>query len=121
MAIAQPGGIQSAAPQPSIVADTWIPATWDEFRSVADDPAYAKAKLYYYNSRMRAEMPPIGNDHASDHSIVAHAVHLFAGVKGMDLDGKDNCSYRKVGCREVQPDVSFYIGEAAGLFPTELR
>ena len=84
---------------------------------IAEDPTYAKAKLYYYNGRMRIEMPPVGNDHSSDHSIVSYAVHLFAGVRGLDLAGKDNCSYRKIGFREVQPDASFYIGETAGAIP----
>ena len=62
-------------------------------------------------------MPPVGNDHASDHSIVNHAVHLFAGIKGIDLNGKDNCTYRKTGFQEAQPDASFYIGENAEVVP----
>ena len=106
-----------AIAQPTVLTDTWVTITWDEFMRVSEDPTYAEAKLYYYNGRMRIEMPPVGNDHSSDHSIVSHAVHLFAGVRGLDLAGKDNCSYRKTGFREVQPDASFYIGETASAIP----
>ena len=103
--------------QPTILDDTWVATTWDEFMRVAEDPAYAKAKLYYYNGRTRAEMPPVGCDHARDHSIIAHTIHLFAGLHSLDLNGKSNCSYRKAGLWEVQPDASFYIGETAGAIP----
>ena len=34
-------------------------------------------------------------------------------MRGIDIDIHDNCTYRKTGCREAQPDASFYIGENA--------
>lgn len=103
--------------QTKFATDTWVIASWDEYIQAIENPAYEKAKGYYYNGQLRIEMPPIGNDHASDHSIVNHAVHLFAGIKGIDLNGKDNCTYRKIGCDEAQPDASFYIGENAEVIP----
>lgn len=97
--------------------DTWVTATWDDYLRVLEDPAYEKARGYYYNGQMRIEMSPIGNDHASDHTIVIYAVHLFAAINNIDLNGKDNCTYRKRGVSETQPDVSFYIGETADAVP----
>ena len=80
-------------------------------------PGLEKAKGYYYNGRMKIEMPPVGNDHASDQTIIIFAVNLFASIKGIPLNGKDNCTYRKTGIQEVQPDVSYYIGENADVVP----
>ncbi|PSB14879.1 hypothetical protein C7B61_04155 [filamentous cyanobacterium CCP1] len=99
-----------------IPASTWVTATWDEYLRVLADPVYETAKSYYYNHQMRIEMSPVGNDHASDHTIVIYAVHLFAAINNIDLNGKDNCTYRRSGM-EAQPDVSFYIGETADAVP----
>jgi Uma2 family endonuclease len=100
-----------------IPTDTWVVATWDEYIQTLENPAYDKAKGYYHHGRMRIEMSPIGNDHASDHTIVIFAVNLFATMKGIDLNGKDNCTYRKTGFDDAQPDVSYYIGENAEVIP----
>jgi Uma2 family endonuclease len=99
--------------QTALVSDTWIKATWDEYIELIENPAYEKAKGYYHNEHMRIEMPPVGNDHASDHTIVISAISLFAATKNIALNGKDNCTYRKTGFNEAQPDVSYYIGENA--------
>lgn len=103
--------------QTQLATDTWITATWDEYIQIIENPAYEKAKGYYHNGQMRIEMPPIGNDHASDHAIILFAVNLFASIKGIALNGKDNCTYRKTGFKEAQPDVSYYIGENADVIP----
>ncbi|MEH1930276.1 Uma2 family endonuclease [Nostoc sp.] len=103
--------------QIQLVTDTWIAVTWDEYIQIIENPAYEKAKGYYHNGQMRIEMPPIGNDHASDHTIILFAVNLFASIKGIALNGKDNCTYRKTGFNEAQPDVSYYIGENADVIP----
>jgi Uma2 family endonuclease len=97
--------------------DTWITATWDEYIQVVENPAYGKAKGYYYNGKMRIEMLPVGNDHASDHTIVILAASNYAAIKGIAMNGKDNCTYRKTGFNEAQPDVSYYIGENADVIP----
>ncbi|MEA5600237.1 Uma2 family endonuclease [Nostoc sp. UHCC 0252] len=103
--------------QTQLATDTWIAATWDEYIQIIENPAYEKAKGYYHNGQMRIEIPPIGNDHASDHTIIIFAVNLFASIKGIALNGKDNCTYRKTGFKEAQPDVSYYIGENADVIP----
>ncbi|MBD6619846.1 Uma2 family endonuclease [Komarekiella sp. 'clone 1'] len=103
--------------QTKLPTDTWVVATWDEYIQAVESPAYEKAKCYYHNGQMRVEMPPVGNDHASDHTVVLFAVNLFASIKGIALNGKDNCTYRKIGFQEVQPDVSYYIGENADVIP----
>jgi Uma2 family endonuclease len=103
--------------QTQLVTDTWIAATWDDYIQIIENPVYVKAQGYYHNRHMRIEMPPIGNDHASDHTIILFAVNLFASIKGIALNGKDNCTYRKTGFNEAQPDVSYYIGENADVIP----
>ncbi|MGB3206531.1 MAG: Uma2 family endonuclease [Crinalium sp.] len=103
--------------QTKIPTDTWVTASWDEYIQIIEQSEYAKAKGYYYNGRMRIEMSPVGNDHASDHAIVIIAVSLFASIKGIDFNVKDNCTYRKSGLNEVQPDVSLYIGKNANVIP----
>jgi Uma2 family endonuclease len=105
--------------QAKIPTDTWVNASWEEYLQVVDDPAHAETKGYYYNGRMRLEMSPLGNPHSRDHFIVISAIALFAGVRGIDLDGHDNCTYRKTGCEEAQPDVSFYLGAKAEVVPWE--
>lgn len=96
--------------------DTWVTTTWNDYLRVLETVGET-AKGYYYNGQMRIEMSPVGNDHSRDHSIVIYAVDLFAGIKGIDLNGYDNCTYRKTGVNEAQPDVSYYIGETAEAVP----
>jgi Uma2 family endonuclease len=93
--------------------DTWVKTTWDEYLRVIEEPQLSKAKCYYFDGKYRIEMTPIGNDHASDHTVIMLAVNLYAIFKGIDFNGKDNCSYRKIGKREAQPDASYYVGENA--------
>jgi Uma2 family endonuclease len=97
--------------------DIWVVASWEEFIAMADDPAYHKAKCYYRNGQMRIETMSVGPDHATDNTIISFAVNLFCTIKGISLKGLTNCSYRKTGVRECQPDVSYYVGERAQLAP----
>ncbi|MBW4680982.1 MAG: Uma2 family endonuclease [Microcoleus vaginatus WJT46-NPBG5] len=105
--------------QAKLQTDTWVNATWDEYLLALSNPAYEKARGYYYNGRMRLEMSPLGNPHSRDHFIVIAAIALFASIRGIDLDGHDNCTYRKTGSEEAQPDVSFYLGDNAEIVPWE--
>jgi len=101
--------------QPLLPTDTWVTASWDEYiQAIATE---SKAKGYYYDGKLRIEMSPVGNDHASDHTIIMFAVNLFASIKGFDINGKDNCTYRKTGMQEAQPDASYYIGENVDAIP----
>jgi len=45
------------------------------------------------------------------------AIGIYFAVKGLAINSKDNCSYRKVGSKEVQPDISYYVGDRANLIP----
>lgn len=101
--------------QIKLLTDTWFVATWDEYIEAIDAPRLEKAKGYYYDGHLRIEMPPVGFDHASDNGTIFFAVNLFCTLKGIPLRGLITCSYRKVGVRECQPDVSYYIGERAKL------
>lgn len=100
-----------------LITDTWVSATWDEYLENIEHPACEKAKGYYHNDRYRIEMTPIGNEHSQDHSMINHAVYLYATLKGIPLTGKDNCSYRQINLRELQPDLSWYVGDNANAIP----
>ncbi len=102
--------------QTKLPTDTWVVASWDEYVQVIE-LAYEKAKGYYYNGQLRIEMSPVGADHASAHTIIIFAVNLFATLKGIPLNGMDNCTFRKAGVQECQPDVSYYIGDNAQVIP----
>ncbi|BAU43230.1 Uma2 family endonuclease [Leptolyngbya sp. O-77] len=103
--------------QTKLPTNTWVSASWDEYLCLIQDPALGKAKGYYCDGRMRLEMTPIGNDHACDHTVVIVAVGLFSALRNITLTGRDNCTYRKTGHSEAQPDVSYYIGDAASAIP----
>ena len=59
----------------------------------------------------------VGADHASDNGIIHIAITLFCALKGIPLKGLINCSYRKTGIREAQPDISYDVGERTALAP----
>jgi len=100
-----------------VVTDAWVPASWEEYIQTIADPTYEKAKGYYYQGHMRIEAAAVGYDHAADHAIMIFAIGLFGIVKGIPLRGLDNCSFRKAGVQEFQPDVSYYVGERAQSVP----
>jgi Uma2 family endonuclease len=102
-----------------VPTDTWFPATWEEYLEVVKDPACAKAKGYYYRHYMRVEMSPIGFDHSTDHGLIALAVGLYAILRQIPLTAADNCTYRKAGEVECQPDLSYYLGEKAQTIPKD--
>ena len=100
-----------------LVTDTWVSATWDEYLENIGHPSCKKAKGYFYDGKYRIEMTPIGNDHSKDHSNINTATSLFAITKNIAIDIRDNCSYRKYGLREFQPDLSCYVGNNANEIP----
>ncbi len=105
--------------QTQLPTDTWIKATWDEYIQTVEDPSYEKAKSYYHRGKLRIEMSPLGNDHASDHAFIIGTVALFAVTKNIAMNAGDNCTYSKTGFRAAQPDVSYYSGENADVIPWE--
>lgn len=104
--------------QIKLPTDTWVDCTWDEFIQTIEDPRLEKAKCYYHNQQLRIEMSPVGSDHADDNGIIVILVNLFGIATGIPMRLRVNCSYRKPGVREAQPDASYYIGERVGLAPT---
>ncbi len=101
--------------QTQLLTDTWVSVNWDEYIVAINQPHLANAKGYYDNGQLRIEMSPLGFDHASDNTIILFAVNLFCTLKNISIRGLTNCSYRKTGVRECQPDVSYYVGERAKL------
>lgn len=103
--------------KPKIVTDQWVTATWEEYIQIVDDPAYEKAKGYYHNGQMRIEMAALGHDHASDNTIVSFVINLFTGIEAIPVKGLTNCTFRKTGVSECQPDISYYIGQRIQIVP----
>jgi Uma2 family endonuclease len=103
--------------QTKLLSDTWVAVPWDEFLQFVEDPAHEKSKAYYHKGHARVEMQGTGSDHSNDHALIISAISLFGIIKGIPLNAKDNCSYRKSGVRECQPDVSYYVGDRAKLIP----
>jgi Uma2 family endonuclease len=100
-----------------IPTDLWIKGSWEEYIEAIKNLPENTGKSYYYNGYYRLEMTPIGFEHARDHHVVFLGVSLYAILKQIPFQGLHTCSYRKAGIREVQPDVSYYLGEKANLIP----
>jgi Uma2 family endonuclease len=109
--------IDMVATTKQLVPNSWVSATWTEYLTNIENLVHAKAKGYYYHGKYRIEMTPIGNEHSQDHSIINHAVYLYATLRNIPLTGKDNCSYRQVNLKEFQPDLSYYVGNNANAIP----
>lgn len=93
----------------NFVTDTWVQATWEEFMTLAYDPAYKTGKTYYNRGKARIEMTPIGWNHAEDNSIISTLVILFCALRRIPVKELTNCSFRKTNLQEAQPDIAFYI------------
>ena len=93
--------------------DGRVEANWDDYLQAVEELPEKKAKCYYNKGQSYIEMTRLGNDHASDHTIIMLAVNLFAISQGIDFNSKDNCTIRKTGFQEAQPDVSYYLGKNA--------
>jgi Uma2 family endonuclease len=101
--------------------NTWLPAPWEEFVKIADDPASTKLKSYYYSGHMRFEPMSTGADHSKDHALIMIALSFFVAHLGIAANGHDGCSYRKIGFDEFQPDISYYVGESVNAIPWGTR
>jgi Uma2 family endonuclease len=103
--------------QEKIVTNTWRKADWETYISAIDSPEHEKHQGYYYSGYMRIEDMPTGADHSRYHLLIANALNLFCTIGGIAINGFDNCTYRKTGIRECQPDLSYYCEENARLAP----
>ncbi len=100
-----------------ILTDTWIKASWEDFINLTQNPDYENGTFYYDQGWMKIEMSPIGIAHARDNSIISTVITLYAAIKNIAIEGLTNVSLRKTGIREVQPDLSYYIGEQRPKLP----
>jgi Uma2 family endonuclease len=103
--------------QEKLTTNAWEKAGWDTYIKTIESPEHEKHQGYYYNDHMRIEDMPTGADHSRYHLLMANAINLFCTIGGIAINGFDNCSYRKTGIRECQPDLSYYCGERARLAP----
>jgi Uma2 family endonuclease len=103
--------------QDKLTTNTWISTDWDIYISTIESPDREKSRGYYYNGNMRIEDMPTGADHSRYHLLVANIINLFCTIGGIAINGFDNCTYRKTGIRECQPDLSYYCGDRARLAP----
>lgn len=94
----------------NLVTDTWVSATWEAFLALVDLPEFEQARCYYDAGWMRIETMPIGSAHGQDNSILAAIVSLYGTLKNIPFVSFTNTSFRKVGERECQPDLAYYIG-----------
>ena len=53
--------------------------------------------------------------------MINHAIYLYATLRGIPLNGKDNCSYRHPKIFAIQPDLSFYMEKNANVIPWEIE
>jgi Uma2 family endonuclease len=109
--------IKSIPAEIPATAPSWVDATWDEFLQITAQPGNAKAKAYFFNYQMRIEPMGVGADHGWDNTIILFAINLFCTIAGIPIAGLTNTSYRFSGDKEVQPDLSYYIGDRAALTP----
>lgn len=99
--------------------DIWVKATWGEFLAFAEDSAWEKGNFYYDREQMRIEKSPVGLLHARHNSIIPYVVILFAALKNIRVVQFANASFRKVGIREFQPDLAYYIGSDLRVPPND--
>ncbi|MEM9092677.1 MAG: Uma2 family endonuclease [Cyanobacteria bacterium P01_F01_bin.53] len=103
----------STAPVPqNIPTDTWVRATWADYVALVDkNPAYDHGRCYYESGEMCIEMAPLGPSHARDNATLSKVVSLFATLKMIRVAEYVNCTFRKEGMRDAQPDLAFYLGQ----------
>lgn len=105
----------------AIVTDAWTAIAWDDFVQLIEQPEYQRSKAYYHNHKMRLETMPVGSDHAREHAILMFILGLYAMLKSINLEPRDNCTFRKVRTAEFQPDIAYYVGEHANQIPQGTR
>lgn len=103
---------QSFTTLPKLITDTWIKATWEEYIALANAPQHAEGRCYYDEGYLRIEMAALGPAHGQDNSIVSTVVVIYAALNNILIKELTNTSFRKVGVRESQPDMAFYIGKS---------
>lgn len=104
--------------QEKLITNHWVKADWATYTNTIESPESEKARGYYYDGYMRIEDMPTGPDRSRYHLIMAFAINLFCTIKGIAFNGLDNCTYRKTGSKDCQPDLSYYTQDRSQLAPT---
>lgn len=107
-----------SAVKTQVLTDQWVPMTWDEYTTCAEEPSLKSAKCYYHKGHGRFEIPPVGPSHGKNHAATSSAINLFCILKLIPITVLNNASYRKAGCDECQPDLSAYVGDKANRVPS---
>ena len=101
----------------TFLPNQWQTADWETFVAIADDPAHAKSKCYYFESQMQVETMGVGPNHAVDNTLLILAIGLFCMTRGIANRGLTNASYQKQNYSEAQPDISYYLGSTVQTIP----
>ena len=109
--------IQKLSKSETIITDHWIKANWKDFINLTNNSNYEKGRFYYDQGWMKIEMSPIGISHAQDNNIIGTIITLYTAIKNIPIKGLTHVSYRQLGLREVQPDLSYYIGDKLPKLP----
>ncbi len=94
----------------SIIPNRWITSTWENLLEISQTTSNDKAKFYYYQGQYYSENS-LSTEHGANHYLTSFLVNLYCMMCKIPLKGYTNCSYRKVGIRECQPDISYYVGD----------
>ncbi len=95
----------------TLVTDTWVKATWEEFLVASEHSELEKTRCYYDSGLMRIETMGVGLGHGQDNTLMSQVVSLYAIVNNLRIKGFTNSSFRREGEKECQPDMAFYIGD----------
>lgn len=69
----------TATPRVEIVSILWVKATWEKFKTLSEDHAYAERDGFYYDHDIkRIEMAANGSLHGRNNSVVYDVISLFA-------------------------------------------
>ena len=88
--------------------NNWVSGDWNQYLESINNPINQKAKTYYYTGEYRVEIATVGNSHAQAHSMLNHAIYLYATLRGIALNGKDNCSYHHPKIFAIHPGTYYF-------------
>lgn len=95
----------------TLVTDTWVKATWEEFLVASEHSELEKTRCYYDSGWMKIETMGVGLGHSQDNSLISQVVSLYAIVNNLRIKSFTNGSFNREGEKECQPDMAFYIGD----------
>jgi len=90
--------------------DTWVCNSWDEYVRLLNSHTKSQGLLLQWTTA-NWNVPCRIWPRQRSHDFI-FAVNLFATLKGIPLNGRDNCTYRKAGVQECQPDLLLHWRQA---------